>query len=398
MIYVFCAFAVLLVWLSFRSFLNGIEYLKYFKQRLAERPSSYTPYATVFVPCRGIDQELAENLHPLTEQDYPGYELIFVVDDGADECMPLIEELMRKTEKQTKLVIAGKATDTGQKVENLRQAVLHVAEESRVFVFTDSDVRTSKNWLQALVAPLEDESIGATTGYRWFIAQRRTFGSEMRSVWNASIAAAMGPNEKTNFCWGGSTAIRRDVFDRVDMRRQWRGTVSDDFALTSAVKAENLRVVFVPQALTPSIGDCRVRDLLEFTTRQLKITRVYAPHLWLTSFFGSGLFLAIMITAFLTVVFSRSNSAAVWVSLITMLLVAISTIGKAWTRLTAARLVLTGYDAELRPQYLPHIALWPLAAGLFFYNSLAALLSRRLTWRGISYELKSPGETVIITD
>jgi cellulose synthase/poly-beta-1,6-N-acetylglucosamine synthase-like glycosyltransferase len=220
----------------------------------------------------------------------------------------------------------------------------------------------------------------------------------MRAVWNASVASAMGPDERSNFCWGGSTSIRRNVFERVDMRRQWQGKISDDFALTSAVKDADLRVVFVPQAVTPSIGECGLRDLLEFTTRQLKITRVYAPHLWLTSFFGSGLFLSVMITAFLMVVLSRSNNAAVWISLLAMLLVAVFSIGKAWMRLNAVRLVLTGYDAELRRQYLSHIGLWPLAAALFFYNSLVASLSRRVTWRGIRYELKSPGETVIITD
>ena len=30
----------------------------------------------------------------------------------------------------------------------------------------------------------------------------------MSSAWNASIASALGPNTKTNFCWGGSMAGR----------------------------------------------------------------------------------------------------------------------------------------------------------------------------------------------
>jgi hypothetical protein len=34
---------------------------------------------------------------------------------------------------------------------------------------------------------------------------------------------------------------------------------------------------------------------------------------------------------------------------------------------------------------------------LHLYNALAALFSRRITWRGITYELKSPTETVIIS-
>jgi len=46
---------------------------------------------------------------------------------------------------------------------------------------------------------------------------------------------------------------------------------------------------------------------------------------------------------------------------------------------------------------LTQLTLWPLASLLYLYNALAALVSRRITWRGITYELKSPTETVILS-
>ena len=220
----------------------------------------------------------------------------------------------------------------------------------------------------------------------------------MRSAWNASIASALGSNIKTNFCWGGSMAIRRDVFERIGMRDKWSGTLSDDFAVTRALKEVNLPVVFVPQALTASVEDCSLRQAFEFTTRQMKITRVYATPLWILSFVGSGLFNSVMVAAFLIVVLSRTNTVAVWVSLAVLLLVTLFSIGKSWQRLEAVRLVLTDHDAALRRQFWTQNTLWILAPALFFFNSFAALVSRRMTWRGITYELKSPTETVIITD
>ena len=42
------------------------------------------------------------------------------------------------------------------------------------------------------------------------------------------------------------------------------------------------------------------------------------------------------------------------------------------------------------------VRLWPLASLIYLYNALCALFSRRIEWRGITYELKSPTETVII--
>ncbi len=69
---------------------------------------------------------------------------------------------------------------------------------------------------------------------------------------------------------------------------------------------------------------------------------------------------------------------------------------KAFFRLRAVALVLEEYHAELRAGLWAHLTLWPVTAALFLYNALAAAASRRIRWRGIRYELKSPTETVII--
>lgn len=403
MIFLFYFFAAVLILLSYRSFRGGIAYLKYFRTELTKPPLNYTPFVTVIAPCRGLDDGLADNLRAITEQDYPDYEVIFVVDDKNDPSVSVIEQIMAETRPvgsvhNTKLIVAEKAKAASQKVENLREAVLHADENSEAFIFVDSDARPSKNWLRFLVAPLQEKNVGAATGYRWFISKKQTFASEMRSAWNASIASALGPNTKTNFCWGGSMAIRRDIFDEIDMREKWRGTLSDDFAVTRALNEASLPIVFVPQALTASVEDCAFVELLEFTTRQMKITRVYAPHLWKLSFIGSGVFNIVMIAALLIVIFSRANNIEVFAAIATLTLVTIFSVGKSSLRLNAVKLALPVYKIELERQLWTQNTLWLLTPALFLYNSVAALASRRLTWRGITYELKSPNETVIITD
>ncbi len=290
MIFVFYFFSAVLILLSVRSFRGGIEYLRFFNNELEKPLSQYTPMVTVFAPCRGLDPGLEMNLQALAIQQYPAYEIIFVVDDKTDAAVPVIEKIVGGSAHPTRLVIAAKASDSSQKVENLRTAVLHAADDSRIFVFVDSDVRPSPDWLRQLIAPLEDDQVGAATGYRWFISKNRSFASEMRSAWNASIATALGPNTRSNFCWGGSMAISRAVFDSIDIREKWQGTLSDDFAVTRAMNDAGLPIIFVPQALTVSVEDCSFSELLEFTTRQMKITRVYAPQLWLLSLVGSARF------------------------------------------------------------------------------------------------------------
>ena len=146
------------------------------------------------------------------------------------------------------------------------------------------------DWLRQLVAPLSDSDLGASSGYRWFIPVAGGLASRIRSVWNASVASALGGDRNKNFCWGGSTAIRRSVFDELQIRERWRGSVSDDFTATRVLQDAKLPIHFTPKCLVPSVGDCDFRELLEFTTRQIKITRVYAPHLWKHVLLGGFLF------------------------------------------------------------------------------------------------------------
>lgn len=400
MIYVFYFFAAVLVFLGYQSLRGGINYLNFFRRELAKPESDYTPFCSIIAPCRGLETDLLKNLSALFRQEFPNYEIVFVVDSEADESVPVIKNLIESfsgVEKNVsaKFYIAGRAIDESQKVHNLRRAVLEVSVESEIFLFVDSDARPASDWLRNLIAPLQDEKIGCATGYRWFVQRRGGFSTALRSVWNASIASHLGANRAGNFCWGGSMAIRRDTFERLNIEEKWRGTLSDDFAVTRAMKEADLPIHFVPQCLTATVEDCRFRELLEFSTRQMKITRVYAAPLWTASLLGSVLFTATFWTgAALLFVLSSWHF---WLTL--AFLSAIFALGaaKAWLRLTAVKLVLKDYETELNQQFLPHLTLWTISPILYFYNSVSALFSRKILWRGIKYNLKSATETEVLT-
>lgn len=399
MIFVFYILAVALVFLSYKSFRGGVDYLNFFKRELAKPRSGYAPFVSVIAPCRGLDDDLEENLSALLRQNFPRYEVIFVVDDERDAAVEIIEKILRRGAEsaERKLFVAGKAKGESQKVHNLREALLQVSDESEIFVFVDSDARPAADWLSFLIAPLQNEKTGAATGYRWFISKKITFGAELRSVWNASIASALGANRASNFCWGGSMAVRRATFEKLGLRERLKGTLSDDFTVTRAISEARLEIAFVPQALTASIENCALPECLEFTTRQMKITRVYAPHLWKLSFVGAGLFNLVWIWGALNLFFYSPASFAFWFSLATLLLVSAFSAGKSALRLKAVRLVLTNYESALKKQFWTQNTLWILSPALFFYNCARALLSRRIVWRGIEYRLVSPARTEILS-
>ncbi|HVF55967.1 MAG TPA: glycosyltransferase family 2 protein [Pyrinomonadaceae bacterium] len=398
---VFYFLAALVLLQSILSLRGGVRYLSYFRRELDAKRPLYMPFASVIVPCRGLDQGLHANLSALFAQLYPVYEIVFVSDRAADPAFAVAEEVHRRlggeSAARVRFVVAGRARESGQKVHNLRAAVCETNPASEVFVFVDTDARPRADWLRSLVAPLEDEGAGATTGYRWFLPVSGGFASHLRSVWNASIASALGANTARNFCWGGSTAIRRETFERLGMSDLWRGTLSDDFALTRALQNAKLPVRFVPNCLTASHEDCSFRELVEFTTRQLKITRVYAPQLWKIVLVSNLLFVVVFYGGLLLAVVRAAAGRSFEWPLVFVVAVFLLGTWKAFFRLRAVALALDGFHRQLRAGLWPHLLLWPLTSALYLYNALAALWSRRITWRGITYELKSPTETAIIS-
>ena len=397
---VFYFFAATSIWLGLLSLRGGTRFVRYLQTELAKDLPAFTPFVTVFVPCRGLDKGLKENIDAIFAQDYPSFEIVFVSDRADDPAFAVIEEARQSFAEQTgpliRTVVAGIATDSGQKVHNLCAAVRNADPKSECFVFTDTDARAQSFWLRFLVAPLRDEQIGAATGYRWFVPGKGGFAAHLQSVWNAAIASALGERGDRNFCWGGSTAIRRHTFEKLRIAERWRGTLSDDFTVTRVLHEAGLPIKFVPHCLTPSFDDGTLRKLIEFTTRQLKITRVYAPHLWRPVLLGSSVFVVTFFGGFGLVIARAALGLSFATPLVLLLLMFALGAMKSHLRLRAVALVISDQRLKAAAATLAHITLWPLASMLYFYNALAAI-SRRIRWRGIIYELKSPTETVILS-
>ena len=395
MIYIYAVLALVLIYFSYKSFRGGLNYLAYFRSKVAGIPSAYSPFCSIIAPCKGLDTDLRQNLECLFQQNFASYEVVFVVESDVDPAVSVINPLIsEKASEQcrAKLVIAGVSTDEAQKVHNLRFAVTQVTEQTEVFVFVDSDARPDPQWLRHLVAPLENEDTGCASGYRWFFGKTNGFATELRAAWNASIASQLGENTSSNFCWGGSTAIRRDVFERLLISEKWHGVLSDDFAMTNAVRQAELKIVHVPQCLTPTVEDCSFAEMIEFTTRQMKITRVYSTKLWVLSFVSSGLFNLVMLWSFLLLFSTSFRLYAAGV----ILVVSAFSIGKNILRIRAVELVMPERIRQLRRQLFIQNLLWIMTPLIFFLNCFAALLSREIVWRGIHYRMVSAHQTEII--
>jgi ceramide glucosyltransferase len=396
--YLYYFFAAVSCWFGLQSLLGGFRFVAYVRREMSRTLPEYSPFVSILAPGRGLEDGLEENIRVLLTQEYPAYEILFIFDRDEDPAIELVRRLSQSIPNiPARIVIAGPSSDRGQKVHNLSVAVDEVSLNTEVLVFVDTDARPDRRWLRELVAPLIDPALGASTGYRWFVPLRGGFASRLRSVWNASIASALGADRSKNFCWGGSTAIRRETFERVKIKERWRGTVSDDFLITTVMKENKLPVHFTPHCLVPSVGDCDLGELFEFTTRQIKITRVYASQLWLPLLLGSSLFCLVFFGGLILLAVRIALGFSWLVLALVLLLVFLLGAVKAFIRLRAVLLPLKRYEREVKRDLPAHIMLWPVASLLYLYNAITAGFSRVINWRGITYELKSPIEAVIIS-
>ncbi len=325
----------------------------------------------VFCPCKGIDSGFEKNIRSILDQDYPHFDVTFIVDSIDDPAYGALTGL-----GVPRILVAGHATTRGQKVHNLAYAIEQTdTSAATVFVFCDSDARFPREWLSRLLAPLNADNI--TTGYRWYATPRFHLQTLLRSAWNASSVSVLGDHNR-NFAWGGSTAIHQETFNRLKILDAWRGSVSDDYSVTRAAERGRVRIVFIPECLIPSYGECTWSELFEFTTRQIIITRVYHPRLWGIGFAGHLIFTAAFFILPLT-------HPILWFALY-----GISAV-RSWIRYRAIGTVLP--RPALSNYGWFYILCSPLVALLYLYNMTCAAFSREIVWRQIHYRLVSPHET-----
>ncbi len=398
-LYLFYLLVVVQIALGLYSLWDGYEWFRMVRGRLSSHAGFYAPVTALICPCKGVEPGLEDNLTALTRLDYANYEIYFSLATSLDPALKIVERVKAASQRPVHIVIAGPPENCGEKVHNLRRAVESLSENFEVIVFTDSDVRLPKGWLTKLVAPLQDARIGATTAYRWIIPSRAIgsggFSSAMASAWNASVATMLG-RPRENFCWGGGTAIRKSTFNDVRVLEAWEGAISDDFALTKALESAGRQIIFCPECLAATLHPWTGSSLLEFTSRQILITRIYAPRRWAM---GAAAHVSYVLTLIFAafVILTQMAGGDPWMNLaLIAFVIPFLAVMKGVLRTIAADEMLPEWKAHLRQWSWVWTALAPIVPFLFAWNFISSLLTKRIRWRNMRYELVSPSVTRIL--
>jgi len=376
---------------------QAVRWLGYVRRRNATDPGFYSPRTAVLCPCRGIEPGLERNLTALCEFDHQNYEVFFTLASESDPAAGIVKRVVAGSRGKAHMLFAGQPQECSEKINNLRAAIEQLPADFEVLVFADSDGRPGRSWLRKLSGPLKDSQIGATTTMRWLIANNNEFPSLLLAAWNAPIVTMLGENTARNFCWGGGTAIRRSVFDQAAVLEQWQHSVSDDYAMTAALQRGNLPIVFLPECLTASYVETGFEGLMEFTNRQILITRVYSPKMWLIAGITHLLFCATILLGIVCTLKSIfTGHPALQFAALTFLPLLLAALRGA-IRVMAAQEVLQPLKSHVQNQSWVHLILGTAIPFLYAANFIASLATRTIRWRGIRYELVSPQQTRIVS-
>lgn len=318
------------------------------KPRLKERGK-----VSVIIPCKGkIDLDHFE------KQNYKNYEIIVVVDTQQEA-----QEVKKRIKSdKIKVEISEKFKECSGKNSALLTGIKKA--EGDIFIFADCDIKPHENWISYLVSSLNNN---VTTAYRWY------FNPPLLSVWNAAIASVFF-YKRFNFAWGGSTAIKREIFEKLNIEKIWKEEFVDDLTLTKTLKENRIEIEFVPKAVVESYEE---KDIFKWMNKQFAWIRYYFPSLWeIALFFSIGMRVSNIVGLFLIFV-----EPLIGFLLISPLLFDFV---RGWQEYdTFVKLMEYPSEKFVSPFY--HIMLRPLASFIISYNLISSLFIKEIEWEGRKY-------------
>lgn len=370
------------------SLADGVRFRRRVTQSLGVRPG-FAPRAAVLVPVRGIDPTLDRTLEALTSQRYEPYRLLFLVDPG-DEAEAWLRD--RELPPEAEVVPSEPRGSCSGKIAALLAGLDRLRPGEEVVVFADSDIVPDRDWLAHLVAPLQDPGVTAATGYRWYFPRNGGWGPALQAAWNGAAANVMF-HPRWSYLWGGSTAIRRETLEEVEIRALWQDVLSDDMVLTQALKARGRRTAFVPRATVATYTDASLAEAVAWTHRQACLALLYHPAMRRLTL-PYALYAGSVLLAVVAGALAPLSPLLPWAALL-LLSPAYLGLAKSALRRGAFRRAMPSFRSDFRRGRLRFSLAALLLPFLMLVNVRRAARMRAFRWRGRTYRFRGPRDITV---
>lgn len=359
------------------------------------------PPAALILCVRGAEATLIDCLDRLAAVEYPDVQVHVVIDHATDPSLTVAER-WRADHPEVDCsvhVLTDRSPHATLKCSAVDQALGRLAARIEVAVLVDADARVYPRWLKDMVRPALDGVTGIVTGNRWYDPTAAGLGSLIRFIYNANCVIPMHLGGMT---WGGSLALRRDVFAHPAFRPRLRISPTEDATVRHATDACGQRLACLPAVMLLTTEGIGLASCLGFIRRQLLWTRLYHPA-WPLIVGGAvaayGAALAVTAAALWAgwtglPVAAAAAAAAIGVATLGNL-AAIERLHAAIRRCleTSQGTIVPPIDWPTRLRLLVAI---PLSLPAFTLAAVSAALARRVTWSGVGYAVTGPDRIAVV--
>jgi hypothetical protein len=243
-----------------------------------------------------------------------------------------------------------------------------------------------------LVSWLDEPGLGAVTGYRWFTPEKASVANALVYSMNCDVLSLL-TRSSHYLIWGGSWALRRDVFEDIGLRDAWKGTLSDDLVASRLMRRAGLKVRFEPACVAASSLDQSLSHAMSFIRRQYVIARLYTFDWWLFSFvaamcsnliwFGN---LGVLALGLLT------GTPSPWIPVAVSAVLYAVTVYRGSLRQGLVKVYFPEWEKASRR--IQHFDIWanPLVELAHWVGVSSAAIGRHIVWRGIRYYVLPGGQ------
>jgi glycosyltransferase involved in cell wall biosynthesis len=338
---------------------------------------------------------LLDCLNQVADLEYPSFEIRIVVDHESDPSAAVVRGWMQQHPgvRVTVQVLREISPSAYLKASAVRQCLGSIDRRVQVAVIVDADTMVYPTWLKDMVRPMIGTKVGVVTGNRWYNPTAIGWGSLVRYIYNANAVAPMYFMRAT---WGGSLAIRREVFDQPYFSKRMWNTSSEESAIQDANRHAGFDLALQPNALLYNEDSTDLASCFRFIRRQLLWTRLYHPE-WSKILAGTAIYYGLLVAA--TVAAGLAAWREAW-SAVGLLGGAIALVNlfnlvliewlhgivsqRIW-RAQKVRVSAIGWGTRVRL-----LAALPVALVIHSFATFAAALARQVTWRGIRYQVQPP--------
>jgi cellulose synthase/poly-beta-1,6-N-acetylglucosamine synthase-like glycosyltransferase len=356
------------------------------------------PRAAVLLPLRGSDPLLIDCLRGLCRQDYPDFEIVIVVDHPNDDAWGPVRQAIAEFPRVRihTLLLTERLETCSLKSSALIQAVRSLGSEVQVAAVVDADVVAQPWWLRELVRPLlDDPSVGAVGGLRWYLPERANCGSVIRRIWNAAASAQM---YALGIPWGGSLAYRAELLRDPLLLQRWAETFVEDVSVVEVFRARGTKLLLVPRLSMVNTETISLSGCFRFMRRQIFSVRMYNPAWNQVVFTCLGLVASCVMTAIVNPIAAKAGVAGVPAAIALLLasLILITTVPLLYVEYCLHRSEAKERNVPgLTIQQLPLIPVTIVVYGLAVFS---ACLMREIDWRGIRYSVGPGGRIHRLND